>query len=341
MKLSVVVPCYNEEEVIAETHQRLAAVLAAITPDYEMVFVDDGSRDRTPDLLRTICDADPHARAVRLARNFGHQSALAAGLAAVTGDAVVIIDADLQDPPEVIAQFVAKWQEGFEVVVGQRLERPKESLFKRVTASAFYRILNQLSDVPIHLDAGDFRPLDRKVLDTLNAMPERYRLMRGMVSWIGFRQAVVGYKRAPRFAGTTKYSLTKMFSLAFDGLFSFSTLPLRLMTLIGFATFAIAMIGIVYAVTLRLTTSTWQPGWTLLFIAQLLLGSLNMMGLGLLGEYIGRIYGEAKQRPLFVVAESYPPKPAGGTEREAERSTVSLFPASKGVTATRTEGPAR
>ena len=307
MKLSVVVPCYNEEEVVSATHARLSTVLAAITPDYELVFVDDGSRDRTADLLKAICDRDPHSRIIRLARNFGHQNAIAAGLAAATGDAAVMIDADLQDPPEVIPEFVAKWREGNEVVVGQRLERPEESLFKRVTASAFYRLLNRLSDVPIHLDAGDFRLMDRKVLDTLNGMPERYRLLRGMVSWIGFRQAVVTYKRAPRFAGTTKYSLSKMFSLAFDGLFSFSTLPLRLMTLIGVATFAIAMCGIAYAIYMRLATNTWQPGWTMLFIAQLLLGSLNMLGLGLLGEYIGRIYGEAKQRPLFVVAESYPP----------------------------------
>ena len=307
MKLSVVVPCYNEKEVVEATHGRLAAVLAAITPDYELIFVDDGSKDGTAELLKGICDADPHARIVRLARNFGHQNAIAAGLAAVTGDAAVIIDADLQDPPEVIPDFVAKWQEGNEVVVGQRLERPKESLFKRVTASAFYRLLNQLSDVPIHLDAGDFRLMDRKVLDTLNTMPERYRLLRGMVSWVGFRQAVVPYKRAPRFAGQTKYSLAKMFTLALDGLLSFSILPLRLMTLIGVATFAIALCGIAYAVVMRLGTNNWQPGWTLLFIAQLMLGSLNMLGLGLLGEYIGRIYGEAKQRPLFVVAENYPP----------------------------------
>jgi len=310
MKLSVIVPCYNEEEVLAETHARLAAVLSAITPTYEIVYVDDGSRDKTAEILKGLCDQDANARAVRLARNFGHQNALACGLATVTGDAAVIIDADLQDPPEVIPEFVAKWREGFEVVVGQRLERPKESLFKRATANVFYRLLNRLSDVPVHLDAGDFRLIDRKVIDTLNAMPERYRLLRGMMSWIGFRQAVVPYKRAPRFAGTTKYSLSKMFSLAFDGLFSFSTLPLRIMTLIGVVAFGLAMIGIAYALFLRLATNIWAPGWTLAFIANLLLGGLNMLGLGVLGEYIGRIYGEAKQRPLFVVMETYPPKPA-------------------------------
>jgi len=314
MKLSVIVPCYNEEEVLAETHARLAAVLRAITPTYEIIYVDDGSRDKTAEILKGICDQDGNVRAIRLARNFGHQNALACGLAAVTGDAAVIIDADLQDPPEVIPEFVAKWREGNEVVVGQRLERPQESIFKRATASVFYRLLNRLSDVPVHLDAGDFRLIDRKVIDTLNAMPERYRLLRGMMSWIGFRQAVVPYKRAPRFAGATKYSLSKMFSLAFDGLFSFSTLPLRIMTLVGVAAFAVAMAGIAYAIVLRLTTSFWVPGWTLLIIAQLALGGLNMLGLGVLGEYIGRIYGEAKQRPLFVVMETYPPKspPAKG-----------------------------
>lgn len=305
MKLSVIVPCFNEEEVVEATHSRLASVLTLITPDYEIIYVDDGSRDRTALLLKGICETQPGVKVVRLARNFGHQNALAAGLSVVTGDAAVIIDADLQDPPEVIADFVAKWREGYEVVVGQRLERPKESYFKRITAYVFYRILNRMSDVPVHLDAGDFRLLDRKVVDTVNAMPERYRLLRGMVSWIGFRQAAVPYKRAPRFAGATKYSLSKMFSLAFDGLFSFSTLPLRFMTLIGIATFVIAIVGICYAVMLRLTTDLWVPGWTLMFIAQLLLGSLNMLGLGLLGEYIGRIYGEAKQRPLFVVAECF------------------------------------
>ena len=305
MKLSVVVPCYNEEQVIEATHTRLTAVLEQITPDFEIIYVDDGSADKTAMLLKSICDQQAHVRVIRLARNFGQQNALAAGLAAVTGDAVVIIDADLQDPPEVIPEFVAKWREGYGVVVGKRLERPKETFFKRVSAHLFYRLMNRLSEVPIHLDAGDFRLLDRKVVDTLNAMPERYRLLRGMVSWVGQSQTAVPYKRAPRFAGETKYSLAKMFGLALDGLFSFSTVPLRAMSLIGLLTFALALTGIGYAVVLRLTTNAWVPGWTLMFIAQLLLGGLNMLGLGLLGEYVGRIYGEAKQRPLFVVAESF------------------------------------
>jgi polyisoprenyl-phosphate glycosyltransferase len=319
MKLSVIVPCFNEEDVVLPTYARLSAVLVTITTDYEIIFVDDGSQDRTAFRLADICNTNPNVRVIRLARNFGHQNAIAAGLASASGDAIVIIDADLQDPPEIIPEFVAKWREGFEVVVGQRLERPQETLFKRVTAHAFYRILNGMSDVPIHLDAGDFRLLDRKVLDALNRMPERYRLLRGMVSWVGFRQAAVPYKRAARFAGTTKYSLSRMFSLALDGLISFSTVPLRLMTLIGLATFTIAMVGIGYAVIARLTTNNWVPGWTLMFIAQLLLGSLNMLGLGLLGEYIGRIYGEAKQRPLYIVAESLnSPISIRGSEHSAD-----------------------
>ncbi len=305
MKLSVVVPCYNEEQVIEETYGRLDAVVRAITPDYELIFVDDGSKDRTAIILKSICDRHGHVRVIRLARNFGQQNALAAGLAAATGDAAVIIDADLQDPPEVIADFVAKWREGYAVVVGQRLERPKETLFKRVSAYLFYRLMNRLSEVPLHLDAGDFRLLDRKVLDTLNEMPERYRLLRGMISWVGLSQAAVPYKRAPRFAGSTKYSLSKMVGLALDGLFSFSTVPLRAMSFIGLATFVLALGGIGYAIVLRLATNQWVPGWTAMFVAQLLLGSLNMLGLGLLGEYVGRIYGEAKQRPLFVVAERF------------------------------------
>ena len=304
-RLSLVIPCYNEEEVIGETYARLALVLPTFVDTFEIVFVDDGSADCTALILKGICDHHGNVRVIRLARNFGHQNAIAAGLQAARGDAVVIIDADLQDPPEVIGDFVAKWREGFQVVVGQRLERAQETWFKRATAHGFYRVMNRLSDVPVHLDAGDFRLLDRKVVDALNAMPERYRLMRGMVSWIGFKQTAVPYKRAPRFAGTTKYSLSRMFGLAFDGLFSFSTVPLRFMTLIGVASFVLALSGIVYAVVARLTTDDWVPGWTLLFIAQLLLGSLNMMGLGLLGEYIGRIYGEAKQRPLFIIAEEF------------------------------------
>ena len=303
--LSLIVPCYNEEDVIGETHARLNIVLPTIVDTFEIIFVDDGSADRTAQILNDLCKRHPNVRGIRFSRNFGHQSAIAAGIQASRGDAVVIIDADLQDPPEVIADFVGKWREGYQVVVGQRLERAQETWFKRATAHGFYRLLNRLSDVPVHLDAGDFRLLDRKVVNALNAMPERYRLMRGMVSWIGFKQTAVPYKRAPRFAGTTKYSLSRMFGLAFDGLFSFSTVPLRFMTLIGVASFFLGLGGIAYALIARLTTQDWVPGWTLLFIAQLLMGSLNMMGLGLLGEYIGRIYGEAKQRPLFIVAEEF------------------------------------
>ena len=305
MKLSVIIPCFNEEDAIEATFARLADVAARLTPDYELVFVDDGSSDRTALKLKAICEANANVHVLRLSRNFGHQVAVTAGLDYVSGDAVVIIDADLQDPPEVIEDFIAKWREGYHVVYGHRLERARESWFKKATAHLFYRLINRLSDVPIPLDVGDFRLMDRRVVEALKRMPERYRLLRAMVSWVGFRQTSVSYSRAERFAGVTKYPLRRMLALALDGIISFSTVPLRIMTVIGFFVFVLALLGIAYSILLRVLTDIWVPGWTLQFIAQLLLGGLNMLGLGLLGEYIGRIYGEAKQRPLFIVMESF------------------------------------
>ena len=305
MKLSIVVPCYNEAESIEATFARLSEVVRGLTPDYEIVLVDDGSRDRTALKLKAICDHNPGVHVIRLSRNFGHQIAVTAGLDYVSGDAVVIIDADLQDPPEVIEQFLEKWREGYHVVYGHRLDRAQESWFKKATAHLFYRLINRLSDVPIPLDVGDFRLMDRRVVEALKRMPERFRLLRAMVSWVGFNQTSVGYNRAERFAGETKYPLRKMLALAADGIISFSTVPLRIMTAIGFFMFVLALLGVVYSITLRLMTEIWVPGWTLQFIAQLLLGGLNLLGLGLLGEYVGRIYGEAKQRPLFLVMESF------------------------------------
>ena len=305
MRLSVVVPCFNEQEVIEATFARLSEAVRAITPDYEIILVDDGSRDGTAVKLKAICDHNSGVHVIRLSRNFGHQIAVTAGLDTARGDAVVIIDADLQDPPEVIADMVAKWREGYHVVYGHRLDRAQESWFKKATAHVFYRLINRLSDVPIPLDVGDFRLMDRRVVDALRRMPERFRLLRAMVSWVGFRQTSVGYHRAERFAGVTKYPLRRMLALALDGIISFSTVPLRLMTVIGFLMFVVALLGIAYSIALRLATDIWVPGWTLQFIAQLLLGGLNLLGLGLLGEYVGRIYGEAKQRPLFVVMEEF------------------------------------
>jgi dolichol-phosphate mannosyltransferase len=301
--LSVIVPCFNEQDVIRHTHQRLEAALRAITGDFEIIYVDDGSRDGTAELLRAIQAASPEVRVLRLSRNFGHQIAVSAGLEYARGNAIVLIDADLQDPPEVIGEMVAKWREGFHVVYGQRVDRSGESRFKLWTARAFYRLINRLSEVPIPLDTGDFRLMDRTVVDALLRMREKHRLLRAMTSWVGFRQVALPYSRAERFAGTSKYPLRKMLTLALDGIISFSAIPLKIVTSVGLAFSALSVIGIVYAVAQRLLTDNWVPGWTLIFITVLLIGGLQFIFLGVMGEYIGRIYSEAKDRPLFLVME--------------------------------------
>jgi polyisoprenyl-phosphate glycosyltransferase len=302
--VSVVVPCFNEEQVIQATYERLTAVLAACADiDFEFLFVDDGSRDRTLEILRALQETDIRVRVIALSRNFGHQIAVTAGLEHAAGDATVLIDADLQDPPEVIREMLAYWQRGVDVAYGVRAERAGETAFKLWTAKAFYRSINRLSDVAIPLDTGDFRLMDRKVVDALLSMPERDRFVRGMVAWVGFRQEPVYYKRAARHAGETKYPLRKMVRFALDGILSFSLAPLRLAGWLGFVTAGVAMLGIVYALVLRVLTHIWVPGWTLLFIACSFLGGMQLVSLGVLGEYVGRIYGEAKRRPLYLIRE--------------------------------------
>jgi len=304
--LSVVVPCFNEEEVLQETHRRLSAVLGELPGmDYEIVYVDDGSRDRTPLLLQQLQRSDRRVRVVRFSRNFGHQLAVTAGVEHAAGDAVVIIDADLQDPPAVIHEMVQRWREGYDVAYGVRTDRPGESAFKLATAKGFYRFINRLSETEIPLDTGDFRLMDRKVVDALQSMPERERFVRGMVSWVGFRQVAVPYRRDPRLAGESKYPLLKMVRFALDGVTSFSVQPLRVATWLGFAVSVAAVLGIVYALALRLFTSDWVTGWTAMMIAVLFLGGVQLISLGIIGEYIGRIYGETKRRPLYVVADRH------------------------------------
>jgi dolichol-phosphate mannosyltransferase len=304
MLISVIVPCYNEEQVIVETNRQLIATLAALDDlDFEIVYIDDGSSDKTVDLLRAIQGADKRTRVVRLARNFGHQLAVSAGLEHAAGDAVVIIDADLQDPPEVIPEMVARWRDGYHVVYGMRTDRPGETAFKLWTAKLFYRFINRLSKVQIPLDVGDFRLLDRRVVDVLLSMPERDRFLRGMVSWIGFRQVAVMYRRAERRAGQSKYPLFKMLQFAMDGVLSFSLTPLRLALWVGFLSIGMAFAGILYALIIRLYTNDWVRGWTSIFTAVLFIGGAQLVTLGIIGEYIGRIYAEVKRRPLYVVEE--------------------------------------
>ena len=326
--LSVVIPCKNEEEGLRETHRRLVAALEAAVkfesslPDvgpkpvverksstqpaatsFEIIYVDDGSTDGTAIVLRELQAADNRVRVIRLSRNFGHQIAITAGLEHSSGDAIVVIDADLQDPPEVIGEFLARWREGYEVVYGVRTDRPGETVFKRWTAKVFYRIINRLSETPIPLDTGDFRLMDRAAVESLLSMPERDRFVRGMVSWVGFSQVAVPYTRATRYAGRTHYSLFKMFRLATDGIVSFSITPLRLATWMGFGASALAILGILYALYARFFATHLVRGWTSSVIAVLFIGGVQLICLGIIGEYVGRIYGESKRRPLYFVRE--------------------------------------
>jgi len=318
MLLSIVVPCYNEEAVLGELHRRLISVLEQVGgSDGEIVYVDDGSADQTSLMLQQLQHDEPRVRVVSLSRNFGHQIAVTAGLEHTSGDAVVIIDADLQDPPEVIPEMLARWQDGYQVVYGLRARRAGETTFKLWTAKAFYRLINRVSEVEIPLDVGDFRLIDRQVVDVLLAMPERDRFLRGMISWVGFRQVAVIYDRAARHAGETKYPLIKMLRFAVDSVISFSFAPLRLAIWIGFAAITAAVAGIVYALIIRIYTTTWVRGWASIFTAVLFLGGVQLVTLGIVGEYVGRIYAEVKMRPLYVVKQRL------GFEAEAQGSKMS------------------
>jgi dolichol-phosphate mannosyltransferase len=302
--ISVVVPCFDEQEVLRETHRQLLAVLDSLRDaGFELLYVDDGSRDNTPDILREFQLEDKRVRVIRFSRNFGHQMALTAGLEHAMGDAVAVIDADLQDPPEVILEMVERWRDGYHVVYGLRAERAGETSFKLWTARIFYRLMGKLSKVNIPMDVGDFRLMDRRVVNVLLSMPERDRFLRGMVSWVGFKQIAVVYSRAARHAGDSKYSLLKMLRFAADGVVSFSFTPLRAAIWMGAFSIFLALAGIVYAIVIRLYTNDWVRGWASIFTAVLFVGGVQLVTLGIVGEYVGRIYAEVKRRPLYVVEE--------------------------------------
>jgi dolichol-phosphate mannosyltransferase len=307
MQLSVVIPCFNEESVLPEMYSRLCKALGDMgATDRELIFVDDGSRDSTAKILRELQLGSTQVRLIRLSRNFGHQMAVTAGLEEARGDAVVIIDADLQDPPEVIGEMLTRWKEGAQVVYGVRTSRAGETKFKLWTSKLFYRLINRLSDTEIPSDTGDFRLLDRSVVKVLLKMGERDRYIRGMVSWVGFEQVAVHYSRDARFAGKSKYSLTKMVRFAVDGLLSFSIIPLKLAVWIGFASMGLSVVGIILALLerfYRLYDLNIGRGWASLFIAVLFIGGIQLLTLGIIGEYLGRVYIEVKRRPLFVVQE--------------------------------------
>lgn len=302
--ISIIVPCYNEEAVFATTMQRLTEAMASVKDSYanEIIFVNDGSTDNTLQLLKEAAAKDSSIKVISFSRNFGHQVAITAGLDHCKGDAAVVIDADLQDPPRVILEFIKKWEEGFDVVYGKRKQRDGESHFKLITAKYFYRIINRLSAVEIPLDTGDFRLMDRKALDQFLNMRETYRFVRGMVAWIGFNQTFVEYDREIRFAGTTKYPLKKMLNLASDAILAFSNVPLKIATWLGFATSLAAFLGILYALYSRFF-GDYEPGWTTLMLAVLMIGGIILMVLGIIGSYIGRIYNEVKGRPLYIIQD--------------------------------------
>lgn len=299
---SVVVPVYNEEAVIVETYKRLNRVMASLGESYEIIFINDGSRDKTLELAEEICEKDKRVKLISFSRNFGHQAAITAGMKHSSGEAVIIIDADLQDPPEVIPDMIRKWKEGYNVVYGRRIKREGETLFKKTTARIFYRALNRLADVEMPEDTGDFRLIDRNVCNVLNELPERNRYVRGLVSWIGFRQADVGFVREERFAGTTKYPIKKMLKFAADAIISFSSKPLRFSVYLGTA---VSIAGFIYLTTVIyeiLFTDTAVPGWSLAAAASLVFSGLVLIMTGILGEYTSRIYDEVKGRPLYIIS---------------------------------------
>ncbi len=314
IKLSVVIPCCNEEGVIGELHHRVSLACRGLVADgYELILVNDGSRDRTWAMLRDLAHDDRHVVAVDLSRNHGHQLALSAGLSFARGERILVIDADLQDPPELLSEMMRLMDDGADVVYGQRLERDGETWFKKLSARTFYRLLLLMADVPIPPDTGDFRLMSRRVLDALLAMPEQQRFIRGMVAWIGFRQVAIKYHRDKRFAGETKYPVRKMLTFAVDAVTGFSITPLRisLHAAFIFAFFAAGLAIFVFFAWLYLGT---VPGWASTFLGMAIFSSVQLFCLGLIGEYLGRIYIQTKQRPLFIVREIVSAPPGGRVE---------------------------
>lgn len=288
---SVVVPLYNEEEVLPETYKRLKEVMDKIGSPYEVIMINDGSKDKTASMAREICEKDPNFKLLNFSRNFGHQTAITAGMDHAAGNAIVVIDADLQDPPEVIVDMIKKWKEGYDVVYGKRISREGETLFKKVTAKNFYRFLDKMSDVDIPKDVGDFRLIDKKVKDALLTVPEHNRYVRGIISWLGFKQTAVEFERHARFAGETKYPLKKMMKLAVDGITSFSYKPLKFSVGLGVFTSIISLIFALTVVILRLCDIVpMEPGWASLMTVMLFLFGLMFIMFGIIGEYIARIF---------------------------------------------------
>lgn len=301
---SFIVPIYNEQETIPQLYSRISAVMDRMDSAVELILVNDGSRDNSLQMMRELHQQDRRVCYLSLARNFGHQVAVTAGLNFIRGQVVVILDADLQDPPELIPEMVEKWRQGYQVVYAQRIQRRQEGWFKRFTAYVFYRLLKRLADIDIPTDTGDFCLMDRQVVEVLNAMPERNRYIRGLRSWIGFRQTAIRFEREPRFAGEVKYTFRKSFALAINGLVSFSKVPLRISTYVGLLSAAIALFMALLVLYWRfLEPNSPVTGLTTIIVAIFFLGAVQLVSIGILGEYIGRIYEEVKGRPLYTLGE--------------------------------------
>ena len=302
-KVSVVIPMYYEEEVAEECYKRVKSVLNSLENyDHEIVFINDGSKDKTLEILEQIASKDEKIKVVSFSRNFGHQCAVTAGIKYVTGDAIVIIDADLQDPPELIPDMLKYWEDGYEVIYGKRKSREGESKFKLLTAKLFYKTLNSLSDVEIPKDTGDFRLVDRKVIDVINSLPEHNKFLRGLFSWVGFNQTAFEYERKERFAGKTKYPLKKMIKLAGDGILSFSTKPLKVVGILGGLSVIISFIVLIYSIlSYAFNWNNLTPGWTSLMVTITFLFGITLISIWMLSEYIARIYDEVRGRPQYVI----------------------------------------
>jgi dolichol-phosphate mannosyltransferase len=302
---SLVVPIWNEEQVIPELYRRILAIMDQVEGTWELVCVNDGSRDNSLALLLDLRAQDPRVKVLDFSRNFGHQIAITAGADFAQGDAVIVMDADLQDPPEVVLQMIQKWREGYEVVYAVRSVRRGETKFKLWTAGLFYRLLQRITDISIPLDAGDFRLMDRRVVLAMRDLREQHRFMRGLSSWVGFRQYGVEYERAARYAGETKYPLRKMIRLATSAITGFSHVPLQLATFVGFGLALISLLAILITVILRLSGSSFFLGQATTLVSVLFLGGVQLIFLGIIGEYLGRIYDEVKHRPLYIVSRAY------------------------------------
>jgi len=304
VELSIIIPIYNEEANIGPLYDRLSRVLSGITSSYEFLFVNDGSRDRSIDLIRDIALKDQGVKYIDFSRNFGHQIAVTAGIDACTGNQVVIIDADLQDPPELIREMREKMKEGYEVVYARRRKRAGESFMKRYTARLFYRILARITSVKIPLDTGDFRIMDRKIVEVLKQMPEQQKFLRGQISWAGFRQTYIEYDRDQRNAGETGYTYKKMIRFALDGITGFSNIPLKFATIAGFLVSGITFLISLYALYSRFIAKDYVPGWTSLILAVLFIGGVQLISIGIIGEYISRLSTNIRQRPLYIVSDT-------------------------------------